>query len=146
MCAESYIKKFGASDGAKGSITYYNNGFVKIFWTILPINVIGKRYFFSNEWIEIRVNFIKPPKNLVSLETCIKPQYMQVKGIRQNISQYCVVIKKRYEKGLPEIITPYKRQEDIKVNLCRHPSRNRSKHGAKTEVSKVYKAGAMSSK
>ena len=67
MNAESYVKKFSGTDGAKGSITYYKNGFVKIFWTIFPINVTGMKYSFSNEWIEVSVKFIKPPKNLVSL-------------------------------------------------------------------------------
>lgn len=126
-----------------GRITYYDNKSVRVFWTINPESVSGTRYSFSNELIEVSVDFIKSPKYVVTLETFIKPQFKQVKGIRQNIKSYCVKIKKKYENGVPVIATPYNKQEDTKVNLCRHPSKNRSKHGAKTEVNQVYKAGGM---
>ena len=146
MHREVYTEKLELKDGDKGRITYYENRSVRVFWTIQPQNIYGKKYCFSNELIEISVDFIKPPKNLVALETFIKPQFQEVKGMRQNISRYCVRLKKRYKTGLPGIATPYNRKEDVKINLCRHPSKNRSKHGAKTEINQVYKAGGMSPK
>lgn len=141
MSRELHTDRLDLGNGDKGSITYYSNKSIRVFWTINPKNMNSKKYCFSNDLIEISVDFIKKPKYLVTLETFIKPQFDQVSGIRQNISRYCIKMKNR--NGVSDFATPYNRKEDIKVNLCRHPSKNRSKHGAKTEIGGVYKAGGM---
>ena len=146
MSRELHTDRIDIGNGDKCSITYYSNKSIRVFWTINPKNVNSKKYCFSNDLIEVSVDFIKQPKYVVTLETFIKPQFDQVSGIRQNISRYRVKMKNRHNEGVPGFATPYNRKEDIKVNLCRHPSKNRSKHGAKTEVSGVYKAGGMSPK
>ena len=146
MSRKEYIERIELKDGDRGKITYGENGYVGVYWAIRPENINGTLYVYDGDLIKVTVKFIKRPKSLVVLETAIKPQFNEVKGIRQNISNYCVQIKKRYTRGFPHIVTRYNMQEDIKVNLCRHPSKNRSKHGAKTGVNRIYKAGGMSPK
>ena len=130
--------------GAKGKIEFYANKAIKIVWSIPPKLVKKQEYSFSNELVEIRVKFENQPKNLVVLTTFIKPEFDRVKGIRQGIESYYVKIKSKGKCF--KISTPYEKAEDMKVNLCRHPSKNRSKHGAKMGISQVYKAGGMTPK
>lgn len=140
----AHIETIILENGDKGSITFYENKSIKIFWCILPKNVQDNKYAFSNDLIVVKVKFKKLPKNMVVLETFIKPNYDQVSGERQNIDDYYVKIKNVNKPN--RIVTPYNKPKETKVNLCNHPSKNGSKHGTKSNIEHIYNGGAMSSK